>query len=100
MHFPVSDVVKNVRYFITVVKRATGNIRDPLADANKKESSQKPGKLCMHRRGSPRSTHISLSERNYPCSSQYSAGPEHTDLGRVELPVPQYYPRPRYILSY
>ncbi|KAH9897941.1 ribosomal protein L1 [Cubamyces lactineus] len=42
MHFPVSDVVKNVRYFLTVVKRATGNIRDPQADANKKDTSQKP----------------------------------------------------------
>ncbi|TFK94958.1 ribosomal protein L1 [Polyporus arcularius HHB13444] len=42
MHFPVSDVVKNVRYFLTVVKRATGNIRDPLADTNKKEAGQKP----------------------------------------------------------
>ena len=44
MHFPVTDVVKNVRYFLGVVKRATGNVRDPLADSNKKETSQKPGK--------------------------------------------------------
>ena len=50
MHFPVSDVVKNVRYFLTVVKRATGNIRDPQAEANKKDTSQKPGKSmsCMY----------------------------------------------------
>ncbi|KAI0715087.1 ribosomal protein L1 [Earliella scabrosa] len=42
MHFPVPDVVKNIRYFLGVVKRATGNIRDPQADGNKKETSQKP----------------------------------------------------------
>ncbi|KAI8981201.1 ribosomal protein L1 [Trametes punicea] len=41
MHFPVSDVVKNVRYFLNVVKRATGNIRDPHAESTK-ETSQKP----------------------------------------------------------
>ncbi|KZT08625.1 ribosomal protein L1 [Laetiporus sulphureus 93-53] len=41
-HFPVPDVVKNVRYFMTVVKRATGNIRDPDADRDKKDTNQKP----------------------------------------------------------
>ncbi len=44
MHFPVNDVVKNIRYFLTVVKRATGNIRDPKAEATKKDTSQKPCK--------------------------------------------------------
>jgi large subunit ribosomal protein L1 len=29
LHFPVEDVVKNVRHFVTVVKRATGNQKDP-----------------------------------------------------------------------
>ncbi len=58
MHFPVSDVVKNVRYFLTVVKRATGNIRDPLADTNKKEAGQKPGELRTYRLYPPRLTHI------------------------------------------
>lgn len=42
MNFPVTDVVKNVKYFLGVVKRATGNTRDPQADSNKKETSQKP----------------------------------------------------------
>ena len=40
MDFPVTDVVKNIRYFLSVVKRATGNARDPLADD--KEKGQKP----------------------------------------------------------
>ncbi|OBZ68574.1 50S ribosomal protein L1 [Grifola frondosa] len=42
MHFPVADVVKNVRYFLTVVKRATGNQRDPDAPVEKKETGPKP----------------------------------------------------------
>ncbi|EJF67106.1 ribosomal protein L1 [Dichomitus squalens] len=42
MYFPVTDVVKNIRYFLGVVKRATGNVRDPQVDSNKKETSQKP----------------------------------------------------------
>jgi len=42
MHFPVEDVVKNVRYFLGVVKRATGNQRDPEAEADKKSTSKKP----------------------------------------------------------
>lgn len=46
MHFPVNDVVKNIRYFLTVVKRATGNIRDPKAEATKKDTSQKPSKFA------------------------------------------------------
>jgi len=29
MYFPVEDVVKNVRHFVTAVKRATGNQKDP-----------------------------------------------------------------------
>ncbi|KAI1794007.1 ribosomal protein L1 [Ganoderma leucocontextum] len=42
MNFPVTDVIKNIRYFLGVVKRATGNARDPQADSSKKETSQKP----------------------------------------------------------
>ncbi|KAI0778647.1 ribosomal protein L1 [Trametes elegans] len=41
MDFPVGDVVKNVRYFLNVVKHATGNVRGPQADAGK-DISQKP----------------------------------------------------------
>ncbi len=48
MNFPVTDVVKNVKYFLGVVKRATGNTRDPQADSNKKETSQKPGKFATY----------------------------------------------------
>ncbi|KAL6307657.1 ribosomal protein L1 [Sparassis latifolia] len=43
MNFPVEDVVKNVRHFLTLVKRATGNLIDPeAAAADKKETSKKP----------------------------------------------------------
>lgn len=43
MHFPVEDVVRNIRYFMTMVKRATGNQRDPEAQSDKKDTSKKPG---------------------------------------------------------
>ena len=29
MHWPIEDVVTNVRHILTLVKRATGNIEDP-----------------------------------------------------------------------
>ncbi|OJT08477.1 50S ribosomal protein L1 [Trametes pubescens] len=57
MHFPVNDVVKNIRYFLTVVKRATGNIRDPKAEATKKDTSQKPSQAI---------TRVLLSSRQGP----------------------------------
>jgi hypothetical protein len=41
MDYPIEDVVKNVRHFISVVKRATGN-QPQSAD---KDQSSKPGKL-------------------------------------------------------
>jgi len=28
MHFPIEDVIKNFRYFLSSVKRATGNTKD------------------------------------------------------------------------
>ncbi|CDO73158.1 hypothetical protein BN946_scf185007.g213 [Trametes cinnabarina] len=56
MHFPVPDVVRNVRYFLNVVKRATGNIRDPKAE-NSKETSQKPAQAI---------TRVLLSSRQGP----------------------------------
>ncbi|KAJ3487121.1 hypothetical protein NLI96_g3757 [Meripilus lineatus] len=46
LHYPIEDVVRNVRYFLGVVKRATGNVRDPDADSDKKGSgSTKPGEI-------------------------------------------------------
>ena len=44
IHFPVDDVVTNFRHFITSVKRATGNVKDPDA-ADRKSSS---GARGMH----------------------------------------------------
>lgn len=58
MNFPVTDVVKNVKYFLGVVKRATGNARDPQAESNKKEASQKPGKFMTY-------PHVNLDSRRY-----------------------------------
>ncbi|GJE86250.1 50S ribosomal protein L1 [Phanerochaete sordida] len=40
MNWPLEDVIKNIRYFLTVVKRATGNERSSLAA--KEEGSNKP----------------------------------------------------------
>ncbi|PCH34123.1 ribosomal protein L1 [Wolfiporia cocos MD-104 SS10] len=42
LNWPIEDVVKNFRYFMTVVKRATGNQRDPDAPVDKKETGNKP----------------------------------------------------------
>ncbi|KAH7886181.1 ribosomal protein L1 [Phlebopus sp. FC_14] len=36
MHFPIEDVVKNVKAFILNVKRATGNIKDAVTEAEAK----------------------------------------------------------------
>ena len=83
MHFPVPDVVKNIRYFLGVVKRATGNIRDPQADGNKKETSQKPG-TPVPPIPCTRLTHIH-SERDHTCPSEHSTGPEYTDFGRIDV---------------
>ena len=41
MNFPIEDIVKNVRQFVTSVKRATGNQKDPESD----NKSSKPGAL-------------------------------------------------------
>ena len=46
--FPVTDVARNIRYFLTMVKQATGNARDPTAEADKKEKSQRPGERNKH----------------------------------------------------
>ncbi|KAI0043536.1 ribosomal protein L1 [Auriscalpium vulgare] len=42
MDFPVEDVVKNVRHFLGVVKRATGNQRDFAAEKMQKKGAAKP----------------------------------------------------------
>ena len=41
MNYPVDDVVKNVRYFMNVVKRATGNLQD-AAEKGRKDNANKP----------------------------------------------------------
>ncbi len=43
MNFPIADVVKNVKHFMNLVKRATGNIRDPKTEKEKGGGSR-PGK--------------------------------------------------------
>lgn len=58
MNFPVTDVIKNVKYFLGVVKRATGNTRDPQAESNKKETSQKPGEFTTY-------VHVNFHSRCY-----------------------------------
>ena len=41
MNYPVDDVVKNVRYFMNVVKRATGNLQD-AAEKGRNDNANKP----------------------------------------------------------
>lgn len=44
MHFPVEDIVTNFRHFITSVKRATGNAKDPDAvDRKLNSGGARPG---------------------------------------------------------
>lgn len=43
MHFPIEDVVKNVRYFMSSVKRVTGNTKEPEDSRKVKNSGSKPG---------------------------------------------------------
>lgn len=43
MHFPVEDVVKNVRHFMASVKRVTGNTKDAEDSRRLKNSGAKPG---------------------------------------------------------
>lgn len=43
LHFPIDDVVKNVRHFMTSVKRVTGNQRD-----KEDKKTAKPGKYFTH----------------------------------------------------
>jgi len=42
MHFPVEDVVKNIRHFLSSVKRVTGNTKDGQDSRGLKNSGAKP----------------------------------------------------------
>jgi len=43
MNYSVDDVIKNVRYFLQVIKKATGNQR--TADGKRPKEDTKPGKF-------------------------------------------------------
>ncbi|TCD70125.1 mitochondrial 54S ribosomal protein mrpl1 [Steccherinum ochraceum] len=64
LHYPVEDVVKNIRYFLNMVKKATGNIRDPQAEKDSKNSSNpKPvNAITKVILSSPRGPGIQLSD--------------------------------------
>ena len=47
MHFPVDDVVKNVRHFMSSVKRVTGNTKETEDSRRLKNSGAKPGKSAL-----------------------------------------------------
>jgi large subunit ribosomal protein L1 len=42
MDYPADDVVKNIRHFLSVIKKATGNQRAP--DGKRPKDDTKPGK--------------------------------------------------------
>lgn len=47
MHFPVEDVVRNIRYFLSSVKKVTGNSKDDDRKS-KTQGGAKPGmSLCL-----------------------------------------------------
>lgn len=52
MHFAIEDVVKNVRHFMSSVKRATGNMKEAEDSRQSKNSGAKPGKLALDTRNS------------------------------------------------
>lgn len=41
LHFPIEDVVRNARQFVLNVKRATGNLKDAVAEAEAKAQKGK-----------------------------------------------------------
>jgi hypothetical protein len=43
LHYPAEDVVKNVRHFINVVRRATGN----QSQSTDKDQNSRPGMLFL-----------------------------------------------------
>lgn len=82
MHFPVEDVIKNVRYFLSVVKRATGNQRDP--DADPKESSKRPGESCSGYGGiSALKEHCSY--RHHKGDSEFDARPRYSHRRSIDI---------------
>ncbi len=48
MHFPVDDVVRNIRHFMASVKRVTGNAKDEES-RRAKNAGAKPGKKLHDR---------------------------------------------------
>lgn len=44
LHFPIEDVVKNAKQFVLNVKRATGNLKDAIAEAEAKAQKGKNSK--------------------------------------------------------
>ncbi|KAG6851368.1 hypothetical protein H0H93_005766 [Arthromyces matolae] len=43
MHFPVEDMLKNIRHFMTSVKKVTGNTKEAAGNQKSKASGSKPG---------------------------------------------------------
>lgn len=58
MNFPVEDVVKNVRQFMTSVKKATGNMKDASERKAAKGTGPKPGTLIQYVGADGTVTHI------------------------------------------
>lgn len=83
MDYPVEDVVKNVRYFMNVVKRATGNIQDG-AEKGRKENANKPCEIFSIQF----LTFIAnaSSSHCYPESHlELGSGPWHSNIWRINL---------------
>ena len=76
MDFPIEDVEKNFRYFLGIVKRVTGNVRDATPQQGK--AGPKPGAYTL------RDRFIALtfvsSECHYEGGTEHSTRTRHTDL--------------------
>lgn len=83
MDFPVGDVVKNVKHFMNLVKRATGNIRDPKTEKDK-GGGPRPGKFLYLESISQTSQSALYSYSNHEGYSQLTARSRYTDLRRIE----------------
>jgi large subunit ribosomal protein L1 len=46
MNFPVDDMIKNIRSFMTSVKRVTGNTKEAADTRASKSGSAKPGECA------------------------------------------------------
>lgn len=76
MDFPVEDVIRNARHFLTTVKKATGNLADK--DDRHSKGGPKPG-MCI------RSTryidiHLGLSKLHYPSGVDFNARPGYPTI--------------------